>query len=317
MAFRIKEVFPIFFFDVAVSGPFPNPNGIVGGDTYTLDFVSTSATDWDTIAIGPYTMYGGYYELTSQPLHGASIKVRLQTVVMDPNVQLQITVFADNGIPTPTNPTSGYTQRFISGNSYQIVANQYQFFLWGNELAPPFFSTSTPQNLLVSMLSTDSHGAGITNPVLVVGSAGALGLATPQLTTQLNWPGGLGGGGVGSGWSTNLFSTGFNTSQPNPDMDRRTPTVPFRSLRGTPLQDLTGEPVIQAPYVALSGDPNSAAVVVAGKLWDMVLLSGANIPNSPGITPGSMRYDNHDWIQIVSDTQLGDLYGTLWVVSDH
>lgn len=263
---------------------------------------------------GPSHTFGGWREMKSQPIQyeedgndvteGGSIYIRIGTYfyVTFGGITRSETGLGALGcfVQVRAENSSDWYSHFLLAGEKTFIGNRHQFVVFGSALA---------SNLLVSALKSDSKHRTGAAPVLIVGSSNADGSAPyNQITTKLYWD-----QAMGCGMLTTMSPTVFHGGT----MNSTYPVLMVRGIRGRPMLSRSGEPLQQAPYVVLGPDgPYGASQgVLAGKLWDMIVLSGpptANIAN-PGAVP-MIKFAGRKWEKLATNTTSGwDIGCTLWI----
>jgi hypothetical protein len=254
-----------------------------------------------SLGAGEFYTSGGYYELKSQEVNGSYLSVRIGTVIHGVSNVVRIDVLPSGG--------GSIGQRMFQG-TYAMVANELQFCLWQPQDGVLPYG-GTPSGLLASLLApTTGHMASALPGVLVVGSNTEFASTNySQLVRQMHWSESILTGIGGAGNATSFHSMPGSALA-------KTPTLIFRALRGAPVVNLAGRPLIEPAYAMLAANPNDAASfdLIAGRLWDMVLLPDASDPTTLGGDPlPKMLYGGHTWVRLTLALDLGDLTGSLWV----
>jgi len=280
-------------------------------------------------------LHGGYYRLRSATLNGAWLEVTAQNWLGYGShccyVQLRASGGGANAPFQQYLDSLEWTNFFSTAliPAYWIAANPYQIIVWPDSFG--YFNGSSisalSAMLIASLLWTDTAKmpAGAA-PVLVAGANSDGRGYQSQVRTRGYWNASCATGISGDMNSTTFFQT------VNASGVWRTPIILSRGLRGASLLTRTGEPLIEAPYVAMAHDPeetDGAPARIAGKLWDTVILTAAGFArgasSSPNVTATprglpdatwerEMTYDGHRWRMLADCKEPGgDLWVSLWV----
>jgi hypothetical protein len=203
-----------------------------------------------------------------------------------------VTITAENG-------GSSY-QHFVHAGTFKFAGGPHQFVLWGDTLPQP-------NNLLVSALKSEPRHRMGAAPILVVGTNNFdLTISHTQLRTKLYWS-----GAWASGLQTSMQSTRYGGGGIFVDSQ---PILMVRGCRGRAMVSRSGEPLAQAPYVVLSPGPYEATDgYLAGKLWDMIALSGYPGGGAPNPDRDRITYAGRKWDLLTVNMSGTQIHTTLWV----
>ncbi len=248
----------------------------------------------------------GFYTLRSPTIDGTFLECKIETR----RVNNSGGIFTYDGIGSVriclTITASGggeYYQPLMPG-LYNFCGSHHQFAIWPRFGATP--SRNANSSILASLVKApDEHLIGGNCPLVIGSNNGDLNINYGQLNNQLHWPMSL-----ACGQQSTMDDTGFRKGDGGPD-GYRTVTMLVRGTKGRPTVSLAGQPLVQAPYVALPPNPNAGQEAqIVGKLWDMVITSG-------NATVGAtMIHDGKKWTCISSTAPTGDVGCDLWIKTD-
>ena len=289
---------------------------------------------------GPKYTSGGHYTLRSQYImrdvfdeegnllgqapEGQRLKLELRTVYWTPSypgqakpdtvvgaLRIEMKVTLDEG------GGGGGEYRQVLQLSHDSYANPHQFVLWGGH---------ERGQVLVSMLKSHPNHLMGASPLFILSPESDVWANLPRIPVN-NW--------TSSVYWRDGFTEGFNGqinyfppwqlhayTAANGYVDGAHPTLMVRGSTGTSLTARNGLPLAQAPWVVLAADPRGGvAGSIAGKLWDMVVLSGPIGDSDMDdliSSGGAMVYHEHQWDLLATNGGGGsalfpDVKVTLWI----
>lgn len=292
-------------FIAAVTGTVGDP---AAGGSYVLTLTSLApAFENDEIEIsiggGDLTSRRGFYTLRSPSLDGVYLECKIETRVTNNSGGF----FAYDGVGTiklcleiTASGGGTYYMPFMPGN-YNFCGCHHQFLMWPVAGAG---SRNANSSILVSLIEPpDEHLIGGVCPLVIGSNNGDLNSNFDHLRNQLHWSMSL-----ASGHSGAMDDTAYRKG----DSDGyQKVSMLIRGTKGRPTVSLAGQPLVQAPYVVLPGNPTTGdEAQIVGKLWDIVLTSG-------GATPGAaMLHDGKRWTCFSTTLPLGDVGCDMWILSN-
>jgi len=290
--------------DCAVTATIGDPSA---GGSYEFTFTSEApAFEFDELLLldGTGVMLRGYYTLRSPTLDGAYLECKIETR----RVNNSGSFFSYDGLGTPrlciTITASGggtYYMPFMPG-SYNFCGNNHQFAIWpkvGQTIGRNFNTA-----LFVSLIEAPTaHATGGSCPVVIGSNNGDLNIYPDHLRTQLHWSQSL-----ASGQAAVMDDTAYRKGTCD---GYQTVPVLVRGTKTRQTTSLSGQPLIQAPYIALPANPTSGPEAeIVGKLWDIVTTSG-----NAGLG-AMMLNDGKRWTCFSTTTPAGDVGCDMWILTD-
>lgn len=243
---------------------------------------------------------GGFYKLQSGPVTDSD------GVIMDGSLTVWVTSTyraLPSGVPSiwVTLKASGsvdtYREEvFASAGNVFAHAGTCQFALWRG---------SNIHSMLASVLRPHAaHSGASACGMLIVGSdnGSSLGSTDRQLDTRQHWD-----LSIGCGLGDEMHPITFHSKGPS-NAKYRCPTVIVRGLRHKPMWDLADQPLVHAPWVYVTPDPNTDGEgFIGGMLWDMLVMSDAQG------TSGDVTFDGVSYSSLSSALGVNDIMTGLWI----
>lgn len=302
-----------------------------------FSFDNIVLADSDGLQVGPTYTSGGYRILRSQRImrtvydedgeesgevpEGLAMEVRIRTVYWSggfggatgssPNtgglLRIELTVRPDGG---------GEFVHLLHPGERKAYANPHQFCLWTGEPLG---------QILVSMLRSHPKHLMGASPVLIVGSESSVwriwNLTVLDWRKSVYWRDGFGEGFNNA--VNSLPATGSHAyDEAQGWVEGALPALMIRGCQQQPLMTRMDQPLAEAPWVVLAGDPHGGVDgSIAGKLWDMLVLSGplesvaapGEMPEDSGIVFGKSRYELLATNGSLGSPYTPDVWSTLWI----
>lgn len=278
----------------------------VGGGRYEFTCVSKAAAfEYDDISIqigGTMDpMLAGYHVLRSPSVDGVYLEIKVQTDYVSGlglsfsyggggTIRVVLTVSASGG--------GTFQMPFFPGE-YIAMASEPQVLIM--PVAGAVVTRASYSTLLASLVQApDGHSSAGTCPVVIGSDNGQQTGNTDPIRQVLHWGAALACGHNGAMTATRK---GWGP------MGYQIIPLLVRGTTDRATVSLAGQPLIQAPYIAVPANPTTGPeAVIVGKLWDMVITSGT------AAVGAKMVYDSKRWTCIGTRVLTGDIGADLWIL---
>jgi hypothetical protein len=279
-----------------------------GGYIYFDFLTKADAFEFDEVPIGigsgDGTMQGGSYTLRSPTLGSDYMEIKVQILPVNGfGGQFDYTFGFLRVVLTVTASGGGSYKMPLFPGTYNFQASGRQVLIWPREGST--IASNQNSSLLVSLIEAPTaHDTAGNCPLVVGGDHGEITGNTDQIRNNLHWAVAL-----ACGFDGEMDDTGYRKG--TRDTGYQIVTLMGRGTIGRPTVSLSGQPLVQAPYLLLPPNPTTTGEsVTVGKLWDCVLTSGT-------ATRGTrMIHDGKYWQCFGRASYARDIGVDMWILSN-